>query len=332
MMLPSDVLFVVEVVAVHIDAVIKIPYYTIMLPDGSLKQTNWDSLMTLSEYKKLKSATTFMVGKDGKDDDPTLRSGSRMRSMFGFSSRSRGGRVDSTRSRSCSSRRGREQERERERSASRQSRRSCSGQRRHSSRRSSSKGQAGDDDVHSACLFSSQASISRSTHDSDSNQGDVGDKAKGFGNGDVHRNHRGRPRSQSPFPRRHEVEELGDRHDRRSRPTKKYQHLPCHQPRAKNGRTVFRDKKSIDSSSRTTKHEHQASVGSDFSMDANATKKRDGEGGAGASDSNHCHGPLPHGSSCVSVERSGDSETAKKSLECVRGIVVEEVHEDSSCW
>ena len=38
--------------AVHIDAVLETRYYTIQLPDGQTKQTNWENLMTLAEYRK----------------------------------------------------------------------------------------------------------------------------------------------------------------------------------------------------------------------------------------------------------------------------------------
>jgi len=42
----------VEIRAVHIDAVLDMPYYTIQLPVGSSKQTNWDNLVPLAEYNK----------------------------------------------------------------------------------------------------------------------------------------------------------------------------------------------------------------------------------------------------------------------------------------
>lgn len=288
--------------------------------------------MTLSDYKKIKSAAASANGNGGKDDDPVLRSGSRMRSIFGFSSRSRGGRVDSTRSRSCSSRRGREQESERERSTSRQSRRSCSGQRRISRCRSSFNGHGGDDEDDSACKLSRQTSRSRSTHGSESTHRDGGGSIKVCSNSDGHRSHRARPRSQSPFPRRHEMEEVGDRHNRRIRSTKKHQSLSCPQPCTKSDGAAFHDKKSTDISSRRIKYERQASVRLGSSLEGNAAKKKDGEGCACASDPNHCHSPLTRRSLGVSSECSGDSETAEKSLTCARGIVVEDVNDDSSCW
>ena len=42
----------VEIVGVHIDAVLADPYYTIQLPDDTRKQTNWLNLTPLSWYKK----------------------------------------------------------------------------------------------------------------------------------------------------------------------------------------------------------------------------------------------------------------------------------------
>lgn len=43
----------VEIVDVHVDAVLDLPYYTIRLPDGTKKQTNWDKLIPLTEYRKV---------------------------------------------------------------------------------------------------------------------------------------------------------------------------------------------------------------------------------------------------------------------------------------
>lgn len=78
----------VEIVTVHVDAVLEMPYYTIQLPDRSRKQTNWDNLMPLSEYKKRKSSanTAAVDGEDGDEDGEKPRSRSRLR----FPSRSRG--------------------------------------------------------------------------------------------------------------------------------------------------------------------------------------------------------------------------------------------------
>lgn len=47
---PQDPTVEVVIVAVHIDAVLEIPYYTIQLPDGSRKQTNMENLIPLEEY------------------------------------------------------------------------------------------------------------------------------------------------------------------------------------------------------------------------------------------------------------------------------------------
>jgi len=60
----------VEIMALHIDAVLDMPYYTIRLPDGSRKQTNWDNLMPLPEYRKIKNAgNNGIIQGDGDDDD-----------------------------------------------------------------------------------------------------------------------------------------------------------------------------------------------------------------------------------------------------------------------
>jgi len=48
----------VEIVAVHIDAVLEIPYYTIELPNKMCKQTSWDKLVPLSEYNTLPVVST----------------------------------------------------------------------------------------------------------------------------------------------------------------------------------------------------------------------------------------------------------------------------------
>ena len=321
----------------HIDAVLEIPYYTIQLPDGSRKRTNWDNLMTLSEYKRMKSAN----GSGGRDDDSPPRSGSRIRSILGFSSRGRGGRA---RGLGRSSSRGREEESERERSPSRASRGSRGGQRRDSGRRPSSKSREGDDDGDGYASDSSRrASRSSSTRGSDSIQGDGGGSIKGRGNGDGRRSRHGRPRSQSPFLRLHEVEESDDRRDRRSRSTEKHQHPSRPHPRSRSGRspshmaarvsvdggTSCHEEKSADSNRSRTKDGHQSLARSGSSLEGNRKKGRDGEGDVSASDSNHCRGPPSRSSSDVSsAERSGDLCTAKKQMGCAI-VVVEDVNDDT---
>jgi len=47
---PQDPTVEVVIVAVHIDAVLNFPYYTIQLPDGSRKQTNMENLIDLRDY------------------------------------------------------------------------------------------------------------------------------------------------------------------------------------------------------------------------------------------------------------------------------------------
>eukprot|EP00804_Cyclotella_cryptica_P023163 CCRYP_000378-RA/>CCRYP_000378-RA protein AED:0.02 eAED:0.02 QI:929/1/0.66/1/0.5/0.33/3/111/1239 len=47
---PCDPTVEVTIIAVHIDAVLEIPYYTIQLPDGSRKQTNMENLIPLEDY------------------------------------------------------------------------------------------------------------------------------------------------------------------------------------------------------------------------------------------------------------------------------------------
>jgi len=47
---PCDPTVEVTITAVHIDAVLEIPYYTIQLPDGSRKQTNMENLIPLEDY------------------------------------------------------------------------------------------------------------------------------------------------------------------------------------------------------------------------------------------------------------------------------------------
>jgi len=327
----------VEVVAVNIDAVLEIPYYTIQLPDGSLKRTNWDNLMTLSEYKKMKSATASADGNGGMGDDSLPRSSSRIRSILDFSSRGRGCRA---RSLSRSSSRGREGESERERSASRPpSRGTHGGQRRDRSRRSSSKSREGDnDDDDYASDSSRRVSRSTSARGSDSTQGDGGGSTKGHSNGDGSRSHHGRLCSQI---RRHEAEAFDDRCDRRSRSTKKHQDPSRPQPRSRSGRSPSHmaarvsmdggnpchEEKFTDSNRSRTKDGHQSLVRSGPSLEGNIKKRRDREGDVSASDSNNCLAPLPRSSSDISSERSGD-DTAKKRLECAT-VVVEDVNEDT---
>ena len=289
--------------------------------------------MTLSEYKKMKSAAASAEGNGGMDDDSPPRSSSRIRSILGFSSRGRGGRA---RSLSRSSSRGRGGGSERERSASRPpSRASRGGRRRDSSRRSSSKSREGDDDDDDIASDSSsrRASRSTSTRGSASTRGDGGGSTKGRSSGDGSRSHHGRPRSQSPFFRRHEVEEFDDRRDRRSRTTKKHQDPSRPQPRSRSGRspshmaarvsmdggTPCHEEKSTYSKRSRTKDDQQSLVRSGCSLEGNMKK---------GSDSNHCDGPLPHSSSDTSSARNGDFETAKNQLEC-GVVVVEDVNEDT---
>ena len=74
----------VEIIAVHVDAVMEHPYYTIRLPDGQCKQTSWDNLMTLSQYKKIKAA-----GDHTTSQQPAEKERSRSRSLLrSISSRS----------------------------------------------------------------------------------------------------------------------------------------------------------------------------------------------------------------------------------------------------
>jgi len=53
----------VEVVGIHIDAVLEIPFYTILFDDGSRKQTNWEKLVPLADWDQKGKAdfdsTTF---------------------------------------------------------------------------------------------------------------------------------------------------------------------------------------------------------------------------------------------------------------------------------
>ena len=240
----------------------------------------------------MKSADASANGNGGRDDDC-----SRIRSILGFSSRRRGGRA---RILSRSSSRWREGESERERSARRPSRGSRGGQRRDSSRRSSSKSREGDDDDDDSASDSSRrASRSNSTRGSDSTQGDGGGSTKDHSNGDGGRSHHGRPRSQCPFLRRHEVEEFDDRRDRRSRSSKKHQHPSRPRPRNRSGRSPSHmaarvsmdggischNENSTDSNRSRTKDDHQSLVRSGSSLEGNTKKRRYREGDFSASDS-----------------------------------------------
>ncbi|KAL3823450.1 hypothetical protein ACHAXA_010210 [Cyclostephanos tholiformis] len=322
----------VEVVAVHVDAVLEIPFYTILLADGSRKRTNWDNLMTLSEYKKFKSAAASIDGIGGKDEELSPRSSSRIRSILGFSSQSRGGR---TRSLSSSSRIERKLESERVRSASRQSR--------------TSESQQGNDDYDSASNSSRQASRSNSRHRPNSIQGGGGGgggNTEARSSRDGSRNHRGRPRSKSPFSTRLEVEELGDRRDHCSSTTKNNQYLSRPQPRARSGRspspmaarmsvrggTACPDEILTETCKSRTKTDHQGSVRSCTCVECNIVEKgrdSDMERDDGVSDPNQWQGSCPRNSSCISSECSEVLVTAKKQIPCAHRIVVEDVNEDT---
>jgi len=56
----------VEIMAVHVDAVMEHPYYTIKLPDGQFKQTNWDNLMPLKDYIKMKEEVNGNANQRGR--------------------------------------------------------------------------------------------------------------------------------------------------------------------------------------------------------------------------------------------------------------------------
>jgi hypothetical protein len=196
----------VDIVAVHIDAVLEMPYYTVQLSDGSLKRTNWDKLMTLSDYKKLKSLAAASDKVDGKVNDHLVNSGStrdasagRLRNMARrFSSPFRERDVDTTglsvndedtalsRSINSSQRQGQE-----EQDGERKRRNHHNSSRR---RRSSSKEVNTEED-----RSTSKASSRRSSRS--------GNKAKGIGGRPISqiqgdsKSRGGRPRSQSPFTR-----------------------------------------------------------------------------------------------------------------------------------
>jgi hypothetical protein len=205
----------VDIVAVHIDAVLEMPYYTVQLSDGSLKRTNWDKLMTLSDYKKLKSLAAASDKVDGKiDDDHLVSSGStrdasagRLRNMARrFSSPFRERSVDTTGmsvndedtalSGSINSS---HRQKQVEQDGDRKRRNHNSSQRRNSSRRrSSSKELNSEEDV-----STSKASSRRSSR---SSKGGTGGSrpiiSQIQGDAKSSRSSRGgRPRSQSPFTR-----------------------------------------------------------------------------------------------------------------------------------
>ena len=54
------------VIAVHVDAVLELPYYTISLPDNTRKHTNYNNLMTLSDYKKKMASLGRMDREDNR--------------------------------------------------------------------------------------------------------------------------------------------------------------------------------------------------------------------------------------------------------------------------
>mmetsp|Transcript_23325 Transcript_23325/g.41789 ORF Transcript_23325/g.41789 Transcript_23325/m.41789 type:complete len:740 (-) Transcript_23325:418-2637(-) len=106
----------VWIIAVHIDAVMEIPYYTIGLPDETTKQTNWDTLIPLSEYVR---SSTAAAGQQRQENN---RSVSRSRSIASSCGDSQQSGAQRSRSGSqCSGRRSswRELAEELDRSASR---------------------------------------------------------------------------------------------------------------------------------------------------------------------------------------------------------------------
>ena len=200
----------VDIVAVHIDAVLEMPYYTVQLSDGSLKRTNWDKLMTLSDYKKLKSCAAASDKVDGKVDDHLVNCGStrdasagRLRNMARrFSSPFRERDVDTTGlsvndedtalsgSINSSQRQGQE-----EQDGKRRNHRNSSQRRNSSRRRSSSKRNYTEED-----RSTSKASSRRSSRSG--NKGTGGRPVSQIqGDSKSSRSRGGRPRSQSPFTR-----------------------------------------------------------------------------------------------------------------------------------
>jgi hypothetical protein len=91
----------VGIVAVHVDAVLETPYYTIQLPDGRTKQTNWDNLMPEAEYRK---RTAICGGISYEQERSSPRDGGRSRASSRGQSSGRSARRGG-RSRSASSRR-----------------------------------------------------------------------------------------------------------------------------------------------------------------------------------------------------------------------------------
>ena len=67
------ILSAVEIVGIHVDAVLEMPYYTIVFDDGSRKQTNWANLIPISEFNKQHTELASVQEKP--------RSGSRFRSI-----------------------------------------------------------------------------------------------------------------------------------------------------------------------------------------------------------------------------------------------------------
>jgi len=96
---PKTMTVEVEIVTVHIDAVLEMPYYTIVLPDDTRKQTNWDNLMSLAEYER-RLATSRIDDSYRGGDDTEASSSRRYRSL----SRSRGSSRRRGRERSATSR------------------------------------------------------------------------------------------------------------------------------------------------------------------------------------------------------------------------------------
>ncbi|EED86668.1 predicted protein [Thalassiosira pseudonana CCMP1335] len=78
---PCDLTVEVTIIAVHIDAVLEIPYYTIQLPDGSRKQTNMEHLMPLEDYNNGRRAES-RLGHHRHRSSSRSRSTSRSRSSL----------------------------------------------------------------------------------------------------------------------------------------------------------------------------------------------------------------------------------------------------------
>ncbi len=176
-----------KIVAVHLDAVLEIPYYTIQLPNKTRKRTSWDNLMTLAEYRKIKSthvSGTEHNGKAGVDGNGELTSGSRRsRSLSRLTSRLRG----------SSSQGQQEQDRQRQRSTSRNNRLRSSSNGRH---RGDNHSMTSASSRRSQSPYKSSRSHSSSRRSSSRRRGEH----LGRSNSSQRGNH-GRPRSQSPFQR-----------------------------------------------------------------------------------------------------------------------------------